>query len=193
MIHLCIMPNSKQMLIDAAVLVLSRDPSAALSTIAEKAGVQRVTLHRHFGSREALIREVALFSLNEMDSASKKAAKGAKSYTDALRKIVAALVPIGDRFHFLWNQKEVWEDRALKKRAQKDDKELIRLIEKSKKEGGIDAEVPNAWILASIEAVVFMALNAVQSGAIAPNDAPELAVRTLFNGIGGTKKKKGSK
>ncbi len=183
------------MLIDAAIQMLTRNPSAPLAEIAEAAGVKRVTLHRHFGSRDALLRELALFSLDEFDRVSKLAAKGAKSYTEALRAIVVALVPIGDRFHFLWNQNELWQDKKLKERSQKDDRELIDLIQRAKKEGGIDASIPDAWILASMEATVFAASEAIRSGKLAANDAPELAALTLFSGIGvtGRKVKRGRK
>ena len=190
MIHLCIMPDSKQMLIDAAVKLLARNPGAPLAEIAEAAGVKRVTLHRHFGNRETLLREVALFCLEEMDRAGSASAKGSESYTEALKAITAALVPVGDRFRFLWNQRnsEIWQDRKLKKRLAKEDKELAGLIEKAKKEGGIDTSIPTAWIVSSIDAIVFAASESIRAGSIAANDAPYLAVRTLFRGISSGKK-----
>jgi AcrR family transcriptional regulator len=184
------MPNSKQLLIDAAVELLARNPGAPLAEIAEAAGVKRVTLHRHFGNRESLLREVALTCLDEMDRAGKLAAKGSKSYTEALKAIVAALVPVGDRFHFLWNQQnhELWKDRKLKKRLLKEDKELSGLVEKAKKEGSIDSSIPTAWVISSIDAIIFAASESIISGAIAANDASELAIRTLFQGMGPSKR-----
>ncbi len=52
-----------------------------------------------------------------------------------------------------------------------------------KDEGGIAADIPNAWVLSMIEAVVFAAQNVSHAGDIAVNEAGRLAARTLFDGI----------
>ena len=44
----------------AAREVLAEDASAPVAVIAGRAGVSRATFYRHFGSRELLLRSVAL-------------------------------------------------------------------------------------------------------------------------------------
>ena len=51
--------------------VLPRNPGAAMAEIAEKAGVGRATLYRHFPTRDDLIRALALASLSQTDKATK--------------------------------------------------------------------------------------------------------------------------
>ncbi|REK06697.1 MAG: TetR/AcrR family transcriptional regulator [Planctomycetota bacterium] len=177
------MSSERGELLDAALRALSADPTATLSDVAAAAGVRRVTLHRHFGSRDDLLRELALRSLASMDAACEAAAGNAASYTAALRAIVEALVPVGDRFHFLWKLSAVWEDPQVAARVAEQNRELSVLVDHAKQEGGIAADVPNAWVLAAVEAVVFAALSAAREGNIAVNDAGRLAGRTLFDGF----------
>jgi AcrR family transcriptional regulator len=53
-------PTIRRQVISAAREVLAEDASAPVATIAVRAGVSRATFYRHFGSRDALLRSVAL-------------------------------------------------------------------------------------------------------------------------------------
>lgn len=187
MIHLCIMrarpETTKDSLVEAAIRVLAAKPTAKLSEIAEAAGVKRVTLHRLIGTRDDLLKEIAIRSLAEMDEACRKAVEKTKTALEALRASVEALVPVGDRCHFLWTQTEVWDDPGVAKEIARQHEELFELIEAAKSEGSIRPDIPNAWVVAAIEAVVFAALTTARAGDIAVNDAGKLAARTLFVGI----------
>ncbi|MEL7500608.1 MAG: TetR/AcrR family transcriptional regulator [Planctomycetota bacterium] len=175
--------NTKDLLIEAAIEVLASEPSASLSEIAEAAGVKRMTLHRLIGTRDELLKEIAIRSLHEMDAACNEATQGAKTAIAALRACVEALVPLGDRCHFLWSLTEIWEEPSVAKETARQDQELSDLIDVAKAEGSIAADIPNAWIVASIEALVFAAFQTSRSGSIDAKDAGKLATRTLFAGI----------
>ena len=175
--------TTRDLLIDAAIRVFATRPTASLSDVAEAAGVRRVTLHRLIGSRDELLKEIAIRSLAEMDDACRQAVEKAESAMDALRACVEALVPVGDRCHFLWTQSEVWEEATVAKEVARQNRELDTLIEEAKSEGSIASDIPNAWITAAIEAFVFAALQTARAGDIAVNDAGKLAARTLFAGI----------
>lgn len=175
--------TTRDSLVEAAICVLAARPTATLSDIAQAAGVKRVTLHRLIGTRDELLKEIAIRSLTEMDEACRNAAENSKSAMDALRASVEALVPVGDRCHFLWTQAEVWEEPSVAKETARQHEELSELIDGAKSEGSIQPDIPNAWIIAALEAVVFAALTTARAGNIAPNDAGKLAVRTLFAGI----------
>ena len=187
MIHLCIMSakveTTRDSLVEAAIRVLSARPAATLSDIARAAGVKRVTLHRLLGTRDELLKEIAIRSLAEMDEACRNAAQNTKSALEALRASVAALVPVGDRCHFLWAQAEVWEEPTVAKEVARQHEELSQLIDGAKAEGSIQSDLPNSWVIAAIEAIVFAALTTARAGDIAVNDAGKLAVTTLFAGI----------
>ena len=175
--------NTRDALIDAAIRVFATRPAASLSDVAAAAGVRRMTLHRLIGSREELLKEIAIRSLAEMDEACRLAVENAESASDALRACVEALVPVGDRCHFLWSQAEIWEEASVAKEVARQNRELVALIDEAKSEGSISNVIPNAWITAAIEACVFAALQTARAGDIAVNDAGKLAARTLFEGI----------
>lgn len=175
--------TTRDSLIDAAIRVFTTRPAASLSDVAESAGVKRVTLHRLIGSRDELLKEIAIRSLAEMDEACRHAVGKAESSIGALRACVEALVPIGDRCHFLWTQAAVWEEPSVVEEVARQNRELATLIDAAKSEGSIALDIPNSWIIAAIEAVVFAALNTARAGDIAVNDAGKLATRTLFAGI----------
>ncbi len=176
--------TTRDSLIDAAIRVFAARPAASLTDVAEAAGVRRVTLHRLIGSRDDLLKEIAIQSIAEMDEVCHQAVENADSAIDALRACVEALVPVGDRCHFLWTQTEVWKEATVAKEVARQNHELADLIDQAKSEGSIAADIPNAWITAAIEAVVFAALQTARAGDIAVNDAGKLAARTLLAGIG---------
>jgi AcrR family transcriptional regulator len=53
-------PTIRRQVMSAAREVLARDAGAPVAAIADRAGVSRATFYRHFGSRESLLRSVAL-------------------------------------------------------------------------------------------------------------------------------------
>lgn len=53
-------PTIRRQVMSAAREVLAEDASASVAVIAGRAGVSRATFYRHFGSRESLLRSVAL-------------------------------------------------------------------------------------------------------------------------------------
>jgi AcrR family transcriptional regulator len=53
-------PTIRRQVMSAAREVLAEDAAAPVATIAVRAGVSRATFYRHFGSRESLLRSVAL-------------------------------------------------------------------------------------------------------------------------------------
>ena len=60
MAALAVDPTIRRQVMSAAREVLAEDASAPVATIAGRAGVSRATFYRHFGSRESLLRSVAL-------------------------------------------------------------------------------------------------------------------------------------
>jgi AcrR family transcriptional regulator len=53
-------PTIRRQVMSAAREVLAKDETAAVATIADRAGVSRATFYRHFGSRESLLASIEL-------------------------------------------------------------------------------------------------------------------------------------
>ena len=60
MAALAVDPTIRRQVMSAAREVLAEDAGAPVAAIAGRAGVSRATFYRHFGSRESLLKSVAL-------------------------------------------------------------------------------------------------------------------------------------
>lgn len=178
-----IRPSSREAIIEAAFQLYSEDPSASLADIAQRAGVGRATLHRHFAGRSELLVELAKVAIAELDKAVEHATTHAQSYTEALKLSVDAIVPLADRQWFL--SRETVEDHPqIRAEYQRQTEELAQAIEEAKKEGNFDSAVPTPWIVQAYDHLIFAAWALVRSGEATPKQAADLAWWTLINGTG---------
>lgn len=178
-----IRPPTRDAIIEAAFAVLSKNPSAALSDVAARAGVGRATLHRHFASRDDLVRALALQANQEMDDAVDTACAPAKSYSEAVRLALQALIPLGDRHGFL--ALELFADDAdMQAEFARQSRETADLMDAAKREGLFDKAVPTSWIVQAFDHLIYAGWESVSAGETTPDQAADLAWRTLTNGLG---------
>jgi AcrR family transcriptional regulator len=171
--------NTPQAIENAAWRLFAERPGATLTEIAVEAGVGRVTVHRHFGSREELIRHLGRKALAEMDTAVELALKSARSAFEMLERLVAELVPMGDRLRFLSLELELAQDPELESLLQRQEAELIELIDALRDEGRLAPDVPSAWVAAALDSLIYAAWCTVQAGTVAAAQAPALVLRSL--------------
>lgn len=176
--------RSRRALLDAAIELLLVNPSASLSDIAQHAGVGRATLYRHFESREALIRELALESLTMTDAILRPIGDAGLSARETLEQGLTAIMQVADRFHFLlflWYFGD--DDPELETIYNRQLKDVYRLIERGKQEHSIDSSLSSEWIVSLIDSLVYAGWWAVQSGDLTAEQAGRHATQSLFNGI----------
>src|SRR5262245_11806734 len=75
-----------QAILDAARAALAEDPKATMNETAERAGVARVTLHRHFATREALLERLSLIAIATLDERLEAAALEQGNARDAIHR-----------------------------------------------------------------------------------------------------------
>jgi len=179
-----IRPSTSQAILEAAFDILVENPGASLSDIAKRAGVGRATLHRYYTSRDELLSALTKAAIEEMDAAAEKACIDTPSCTEALRRTLYALVPLGDRYRFMVDQKfDALPDIAREFERQRQQTE--ELVEGAKKEGQFDAAVPTSWIVRAYDYLLYAAWESVKAQEVTPRQASDLAWKTLANGIGG--------
>lgn len=184
----CFMSNStkntsKQALIESAVATLAQKPGSSLSEIAARAGVGRATLYRYFPSRDVLVRELALEAIEAIDRVTARISSQNLSSQDALLALLEGVVPLGDRFHFLDSEPSAYNDPDVAAAYDRQMAELDEFVTILKQDGAIALDVPNAWVTAAIDALIWAAWSSVQMGDIARKDAALLAYRTLLKGL----------
>lgn len=177
-----IRPPTHDAIIEAAFVEFNAHPTASLADIAEKAGVGRATLHRHFKGRNDLIRAMAIQALEETETAADAAAAGARSYKDALRKILTAMISLGDRHWFL-AQEHLHEFQDVQATLDRQDDELRTLIEAVKKEDVFHRSCPTEWIVQTFDHLIHAAWEMVRNDHATPTQAGALAWVTLCKGL----------
>lgn len=178
--------SSEDALIEAAFALLAENPGASLAEIAERAGVGRATLHRHFSGRDDLIRALAHRAIEEMDAAAEAACANATSCSDALRRTLEALIPLGDRHGFLARE-PVEDDPLISAEFDRQMRETREMAEAAKAEGVFDRNVPTAWIVQAYDHLLYAAWESVKAGETTATQAADLAWRTLTSGLGGAR------
>ena len=178
-----IRPQARDAIIEAAFQVLGRDPAASLADIADRAGVGRATLHRHFRGRDDLMVALARTAMGELDEAVDAAVAGAPTHTEALGTSLAAIIPLADRQWFL-SREPVEHDPDVMAGYQRQRKELADAIDGARAEGSFGASVPTSWIVRAFEHLVFAAWESVRAGEATASQASALAWRTLTAGLG---------
>lgn len=182
-----IRPSTRDAIIEAAFAVFSKDPSAALSEVATLAGVGRATLHRYFASREDLIRHLAKVANQEMDDAVNAACADVASYSEAARKSLHALIPLGDRYGFL-ELEPIDDDPEVKAAYARQKRETEEMVDAAKGEGLFDTAIPTSWIVQAYDHLLYAGWESVKAGETTPDQAADLAWRTLTTGLGTVKK-----
>ena len=175
-------PPVREAVIDAAIDTLARNPGASLSEIAARAGVGRASLHRHFSSRGDLVTAITRQCMDEIDAVTDEAVGDARTAGERLSRMLEAVIPLGDRYHFLAG--EAFDDATLQARHEADVEWLGGLVDDLKEEGAMAPDVPRGWAVANIDAQVWLAWSQIAAGKLAPADAAGLALRTLLQGLG---------
>ncbi len=177
--------TSRAAILDAAAYVFAQNPGAPLSEVAERAGVGRATLHRHFPSRDDLIRVLCLESIEAIDEAVAPIRGKANTASQDLLQRLEVIVPLGDRYHYL--HAEAWraaDDPLVSKLYEEELESLGALVDSLKKEGAIASDVPTRWAVAVLDSLIWTTWSQVQAGTVSRQDAARLAHRTLLEGLG---------
>ncbi|MFK8048304.1 MAG: TetR/AcrR family transcriptional regulator [Halioglobus sp.] len=178
-----IRPQTRSAIVEAAFQLYKSDPNASVADIAMLAGVGRATLHRYFPSREDLTVELALTAVKEIDEAAEIASEKAASYTEAIKLILFALIPLADRYWFLSNQ-TTGDDPAVQSEYKRQAQETADLIEQAKNEGGLNPQLPTSWLCEVFDGLLFAAWEMVRKENATAKQASELAWNTFINGAG---------
>lgn len=168
----------------AAATTLARDPGASMQEIAAEAGVGRATVHRYFPKREDLVRELALSCNAQIDEVIEPIRGQGLSAAEVLRRVLEAVVPLGDQFRVLGFDHGPIHDPDVRHGYERHIEQLGNLVDGLKSEGVIGPEVPRAWVVSTIEALIYAAWSSASDGYIAHRDAAGLVYRTVIDGLG---------
>ena len=168
-------------ILDAGLACFSRNADASVTDVARAAGVGRVTLYRHFPSREALVDAVLAHAISSADSALEAVAVDDGPAPEALARLI----------HSSW--RIVDHHRSLLAAAQHDlpparirhlhDQAMARvehLIGRGQNQGDFRTDLPRPWLVATFYSVLHGSAEEVDAGRLDPNQVPEILTATLL-------------
>jgi len=165
------MATDRDSVLEAAVGVLSRRPTAHLDEIARAAGISRATLHRIFPGREALIREVGARGLRKFAAALDTAEIEAGDAQAALRRLVDAVVPDAALCAFLAGENQLYDDPEINELWEIQDARVRALFLRGQQQGVFRIELSAGWLSEAFFDLVAGVGWAVQDGRLAPRDS----------------------
>lgn len=176
--------RSRRAILDAARVQLLYNPDASLSDIAQRAGVGRATLYRLYETREALLVAVGVDCFQAFDRATSHIESSALSIRHAFQLLFEAILPLQEEYQFLGNLGDI-EDYPAELRTiyQRQQQEMLELIQEAKRAGKISKHHPDDWLLLLIDAQLYAAHSLVERGGLDIREAAEKACKVLFEGI----------
>ncbi|HLK02607.1 MAG TPA: TetR family transcriptional regulator [Streptosporangiaceae bacterium] len=180
--------RDRESLLDGVAEVLVANLSASMAEVARAAGIGRTTLHKHYATRDDLLRAVGHRAIEKWEQALDKVPDDDRDGESdgGLLAMATAMVPIGPQLAFLWRTPALGQVPELIKRAIAVEDRCQAVLLRAQRLGVIKATVPEWWLLDTYLSMIYSASLAVSSGKLAPLDAPRLAIATLLHGIGET-------
>ncbi|ONI87463.1 hypothetical protein ALI144C_08690 [Actinosynnema sp. ALI-1.44] len=177
---------SVQSILDVATEVLLAKPSASLGDVAKAAGVSRTTLHKRYATRHDLLVALSHDAYDRVEKAMTDAQLDVpgSEVEAALERAIAGLIPIGPRIEFMYRQIGLDDVPDLVARYEQTGEPLLRLVRRGQEAGIIRSDMPDWWIVSTLDASFYSAWEAISVGRLAPLDAPALVMKTVMRGIG---------
>jgi AcrR family transcriptional regulator len=183
--------RSVSAILDAALDGLAGDPDVSMAEIARRAGVSRATTYVHFPTREALVATVTERAIADVAAAIAGAEPASGSATDALERVLAAAWRELDRFHSLVAINAHLPRKEFHRLHVPVLTLLAPLIERGQADGAFRTDVPVAWHLAMLLAVVHAASGEMRAGRLSADDVEDALIATVLAAVAGLPRRDG--
>ena len=170
-------------ILDAAVDALAGDPEARRAEVARRAGVVRATVYVHFPTREALIAAVTERAMSEVVQAVDAAEPGRGDPAAALCRVITEAWRTLGRYHSLIELNTRLPQAELHQRHQSVLATLQPLIERGQRAGAFRRDVPAAWHLAILLALIHAASAELRAGRLPPGEVQSALVDAVLGAV----------
>lgn len=183
------MTNTEQKIIDAAIVVLNNDLSATMEVIAEKANLNRRTLHRYFSDRNQLIEVCKKDMLTTCKEAMQKAYQSSSDPVVQLENMLYAGIDCNYRYAFLNKLQQRIQPRLITADENVEVNDNIKdkwhaLIILLQNKGVINNNLSPHWIFFLFDGMISTTITAMESGDIASNEIKKFAWLSFSRSLG---------
>jgi AcrR family transcriptional regulator len=171
--------RNKQLVLDAGIEFLTREPTMSMQEIAEASGLGRTTVYRHFSNREELLD--AVFEAVGDDARATTAAvlEEQGDAEQSLRSISDAIFALNLRYGALISMREVGDGAAA---ASTDGRSPVgTFFREARDRGEIRADLPLHWQLLVLQHLSMEAVEGVNDGALKQAEAKGMLADTLVS------------
>jgi AcrR family transcriptional regulator len=176
--------RSVQAILGAALDALAGDPDVSMAEIARRAGVVRATIYAHFPTREALLDAVMEHAVAQVAEATAAAEPTRGEPQEALERVLRATWEKLSLFHALLaiNTARLSAEE-LHRRHQPVMIHFAPLIERGQKANVFRRDVPIAWHLAVLRAIVHAASAELRNGRLTEATVEQTMLTTALAAI----------
>jgi len=176
--------RSETRILDAAIEALADDPEASMAEVARRAAVVRATVYVHFPTREVLISAVTERAMSEVVDVIVAAEPERGDPADALRRVVTEAWRTLGRYHALVAINTRLPDAELHQRHGTVFAALQALIERGQRTGAFRKDVPAAWHLSMLVALIHAASAELRAERLPANEVESALVATVLGALG---------
>ncbi len=163
------------------VNALADQPRASMGQLAIMVGTSRATLCRHFPSRDAMMLAMSEAGIESAEQALARARPNQDNAQQALKRLIDELLPIAEFYAYVDHQMRA--DEAVDVRVQPLRTSLITLFQQWQESGQLRVDLPAAWLVESMSALLRSATAMIRSGRLARQDAAQSIFDLLWQGM----------
>ncbi|MYS86029.1 TetR/AcrR family transcriptional regulator [Embleya scabrispora] len=168
----------------AALGAFARDPEATMTDIARAAGVGRVTLYGHFGSRDVLLAAAIGQVLGEVDLLLDDAEVTVGPADEALVRLAREGWQVLDRTRGLRRAAlKALGEASLRRHHARVLTRVDELVARGRSEGVIRTDLPATWLAATYYGVIHTAADEVDAGRLDRAAAGDTIAATLRSAL----------
>lgn len=182
-------PEREKLFLDVAN-VLTTNRGASTGEIAAAAGISRATLHRIFGSRDALVEKIYRWLLvrsdERLDAAGVDPVEGGGAPLDPVLDVFERLTedsfPLAQSLWLLISAPQLEQDPELLALLETQDLRLEKFFRRGQDDGVFRADLPARWLAYSLGSQVMSAWYLVEDGYTGAKDVPRLVRTAVLDG-----------
>jgi AcrR family transcriptional regulator len=175
--------NTKDKIIRSGINILAKKPRSSIEDIARSAGVTRVTVNRHFKSRDFLIGVLEEHCLSSLSEVLVEAREMDDRAINKIKFVISEFIPLYYECLFLtrfsdWDEETFQGDSVYYQQMVA----MNDLVKEALADGDLRSDFPADWIVTLMTYSAMAMGDAKEMGSIAPNQATTLALEAFLSG-----------